>query len=334
VSLNLASKGGVVRKTIIFGNGLGMALDPNYFSLDRAIGEVWADDAILDDVGKTLIKNCLPDQTDARPHGEDDLDTLQVALSACELLSRIGEDRIHWLSEHGKHFPEAIRRFIYHTAHKFHGHQPGLPAEFIEPLVDFVKATQSHIATLNYDNLLYQPLIENEVLKGYDGYLVDGFLNAGGFAIEHVERKYKKTFGYYMHLHGSPLFVNGDDGHAHKMPQAIAGKLGSTESSHIVLTHFKHKPTVIAASDVLSAYWKLLEAALLESDGIVIVGYSGLDTHLNDLISGYPQLPIRVVEWSGAGNAGARHFYWDGLFPKRTQLTSLDSILSFKDWGA
>lgn len=322
-----------MRKTIIFGNGLGMALDPLYFSLDRAIGEVWGEDAILDEVGRTLIKNCLPDRTDARPHGEDDLDTLQVALSACELLSRIGEERIHWLSEHGKHFPEAIRRFIYHTAHKFHGHQPGLPNEFIGPLVAFVKETRSHIATLNYDNLLYQPLIENEVLKGYDGSLVDGFLNAG-FAIENLKRKFGRDFGYYMHLHGSPLFVDDDNGLAHKMPQAIAGKLGKTESSHIVLTHFKHKPTVISASDVLSAYWKLLDEALLESDSIVIVGYSGLDAHLNNLISGHSRLPIRIVEWLGERDSVARHFYWEGLFPKRTQLTLLDSILSFKEWAA
>lgn len=320
-----------MRKTIIFGNGLGMALDPNYFSLDRAIGEVWADDAILDEVGRTLIKNCLPPQADARPHGEGDLDTLQVALSACEILSRIGEDRIHWLSDHGKHFPEAIRRFVYQTAFKFHGHEPGLPQEFVGPLVDFIKATKSHVATLNYDNLLYQPLINHGILQGYDGWLVDGFLN-DGFSVENVERKYGKTFGYYMHLHGSPLFVNGDGGKAMKMPQAIAGKLGSTASSHIVLTHFKHKPTVIAASDVLSGYWKLLDEALLESDGVIVIGYSGLDAHLNDLLASHPRLPIQVVEWAGAPHAATRPFYWNSIFPNRTSLVALPSVLSFTAW--
>ena len=69
-------------------------------------------------------------------------------------------------------------------------------------------------------------------------------------------------------------------------------------------------------------------------NALKLVPEAGGRTHLNDLISGYPRLPIRIVEWAGAGNSGARHFYWDGLFPKRTHLTSLESILSFKDWGA
>ena len=89
----------MARKTIIFGNGLGMALDPEYFSLDRAIGVVWDDKALLDNDSKELIINCLPRASDGRPHGEDELDTLQLALSACDFLNGISSSRIHWLSD-------------------------------------------------------------------------------------------------------------------------------------------------------------------------------------------------------------------------------------------
>lgn len=58
------------RKTLIFGNGLGMALDPNFYTLDAAIGRVWDGADALDEVTKNLVRNCLPDDGDIeRPHG-------------------------------------------------------------------------------------------------------------------------------------------------------------------------------------------------------------------------------------------------------------------------
>jgi len=80
-----------------------------------------------------------------------------------------------------------------------------LPIGFENSVVDYVRETKSHVATLNYDKLLYQSLIENEILSGFDGTLVDGMLNRG-FDEKALERRYGKDFGYYLHLHGSPLF--------------------------------------------------------------------------------------------------------------------------------
>lgn len=73
----------MARKTLIFGNGLGMALDPDFFSLDRAIGRVWDENTVLDDRTKNLVRFCLGDDAD-RPHGEEDLDDLQLVVSACD----------------------------------------------------------------------------------------------------------------------------------------------------------------------------------------------------------------------------------------------------------
>ncbi len=320
----------MARKTIIMGNGLGMAVDPTYFALDRAIGDTWSDENLLDGPSKLLIGNCLPDDGDDRPHSEDDLDTLQLALSSCELLSRIGATRIHWLSEEGKKFPVAVRRFIYHTAIEFHGHPAGLPPDFIDGLAGFIRESKSHLATLNYDNLLYQPLIEREILSGYSGALVDGF-HSSGFDPEHLERKYGRTFGYYLHLHGSPLFVDRDHV-TYKLHQGEVAEDEGTISSHIVLTHFRHKVTVIGASDLLTAYWFKLVEAIGESEEIILFGCSGNDAHLNDVLRARPDVPVRVVEWIGSGDQAERIRKWSELVSREISLVQCDSVLDFRDW--
>lgn len=223
------------RKTVIFGNGLGMSLNPEIFSLDHAIGIVWDDEDILSEAQKQLICNCLPDDRAGRPQGEDELDKLQLALSACDFLVGIPGSRIHWLSDEGQEFPVAVRKLIYNTARQFHQTGEELPAEFVEPFCDFIGRTESHIGTLNYDNLLYQPMIDRGLLRGYDGALVDGF-HGVGFAKGNLERKYGRTFGYYLHLHGSPLFVDRDH-RTIKLHQFDLTEQNDTISSHIVLTH-------------------------------------------------------------------------------------------------
>lgn len=306
-----------------------MALDAAYFSLERAIGVVWEDDGLLNDADKELISNCLPEGV-GQPHGEDELDVLQIALSACDLLTAIPGSRIHWLSDEGKRFPVAVRQFIYHTALQFHQFHAALPDAFLGPLAEFVNETNTHIATLNYDNLLYQPLIEREVLKGYSGALVDGFHTAG-FDVENMERKYGRTFGYYLHLHGSPLFVERG-GRVVKLKQGELFEHADTISSHIVLTHFKHKPTVISASDVLMSYWRKLVEALNESEEILLVGYSGADTHLNALLHSASNVPARVVEWEGAGQQEERIEYWASLLAREVTLVRKANILEFIEW--
>ncbi|MEC5080545.1 hypothetical protein [Xanthomonas oryzae] len=319
----------MARKTLIFGNGLGIALDPDFFSLDRAIGRVWDENTVLDDMTKNLVRFCLGDDAD-RPHGEEDLDDLQLVVSACDFLSRTGGGEIHWLSDHGKLFPDAVRKFLYQTSLCFHQRSFSLPLDFTGPLAAFLHATHSHVATLNYDNLLYQPMIESQVLSGYSGALVDGFLEAG-FAEKNLERKFRRVFGYYMHLHGSPLFVDRGS-QVVKLKQADLGDDDDITGSHIVLTHVKHKETVIAASPLLSCYWGKLANALAESEAVVLVGYSGCDNHLNALLRSSGTSAIRVVEWEGAGHEGNRQFFWNNLLGRDIQLVRIASILEFTDW--
>lgn len=319
------------RKTLIFGNGLGMALDPDFFTLDGAIGRIWHGQDALEDDAKSLIRACLVNDGNVdRPHGEDDLDNLQLVVSACDFLGKVGQQDVHWLSEHGRKFPDAVRKFLYRTALQFHRREHVLPPEFTGPLAAFVHETNSHIATLNYDNLLYQPMIEAYVLSGYGGALVDGLINAG-FSEENLERKWGRVFGYYMHLHGSPLFVDRD-GSIVKLRQSELDEDHEVVGSHIVLTHVKHKETVIASSPLLSVYWDYLVKALTESDEAILFGYSGYDRHLNLLLRSRSPAAVTVVEWEGAGSKSERAAHWLAVLGRDVNLVRTENILSFTDW--
>jgi len=206
-----------------------------------------------------------------------------------------------------------------------------LPLEFALPLAAFLHETHSHVATLNYDNLLYQRMIEAQVLSGYGGALVDG-MPAGGFSPENLERRWGRNFGYYLHLHGSPLFVDQDNV-IRKLAQGALGGDDDVVGSHIVLTHVKHKPTVIAASPLLQSYWQHLEAALTESEEVILFGYSGLDTHLNELLERRAPAHIRVVEWEGAGEQSQREAFWAKALAKPAAVTRMESILAFTGWA-
>lgn len=317
------------RKLIVFGNGLGMAVDPDHFSLSSALAYVWELPNFLTQPQKQLIERCL--QRPGPPEGEYELDTLHQAVTYCKALSRLGDGDEHWLTKDGIAFPDATATYIHKVATKLHNYEENLPGRFSESLVDFVKASRSHIATLNYDKLLYNLFIDKNIVDGYNGYLVDGMLN-DGFSAAALERKYDNDFGYYLHLHGSPLFVNNGN----KIVKLSRNELRldkNEASEHIVLTHIKRKPSVIAASEALSTYWDYLQFALSESKEIILFGYSGQDTHLNHMLRPYLNYKrLRIVEWCGAGNQNEREKYWRSTLGQTVAVTRLDDITDFTDW--
>lgn len=324
------------RKTIIFGNGLGMALDSKFYLLSKALSDTWgaSDDndffpaTYLSPETKTLIETCLAKK--GSPEGEDDLDKLQTSVFACNFLDNVGqglqENNLHWLTEHGKNFPMVIRHYVHDVASAFHNSSYELPDDFASPLSEFIKKTKSHIATLNYDPLLYN-LLKSDHLDGYNGDLVDGIWGAG-FKESNLERKYQKNFGYYLHLHGSPLFYESS-GKVKKASNPTTHKCGR----HIVLTHVAHKPSIIASSVILKAYWKRLISCISESEEVILFGYSGLDDHLNQLISGRTN-NVHIIEWKSPDyDEVERHQFWsDALQVDWPRLTPMESILEFIDW--
>lgn len=323
------------RKLIIVGNGLGMALDPEHFSLGTALADIWAKEGFLNPKQKNLIARCLG--RNGAPKGELELDQLHRAVTYCKALNQIGVERqahSHWLTTDGQDFPDITAQYIHKVATQLHNYDGNLPSDFEKSLIDFVKNTKSHVATLNYDKLLYSSFIDNGVFSGtyQSTCLVDGMIDRG-FSSDALERKCGNTYGYYLHLHGSPLFVNQDE-KVLKLSRDELTLERNEASEHIVLTHVEHKPSVIAASRVLSTYWDYLRFALSEVQEVILFGYSGLDTHLNMLLRPYlGALSLRVVEWSGAGDEATRENYWKDKLAlenvKKMKIIRLDNITDF-----
>ena len=330
-----------MRKLLLFGNGLGMALKPDFFNLEKALSCVWNYNCIITPYEKKLISFCLPTEILTPPSREEQLDHLHMAVNACELLDHIYKKnhisienkKIHWLTEFGENFPATCKKYIWHVAAYFHRYQADLPEKFSANLVSYIKNSRSHVATLNYDNLLYKCFWDNNLLDGYNGFLVDGMLNSG-FQAENLDRKYNNDFGYYLHLHGSPLFYERD-GNIYKSSQGeLLTNINPYRKFHLVLTHIRHKPNVIASSYVLRSYWQRLTQILLESEEVIIFGYSGFDEHLNERLSSFTKnIKFKIIEWSGAGSKAERSIFWNKILGKSIDLIQLDDITTFTEWG-
>lgn len=317
------------RKLLIFGNGLGMSLDPAHFSLSAALENIWDRDNFLSLEQKHLIARCLG--REGAPEREDELDLLHQVVTHCRFLNFIGNDDVHWLTAEGQSFPNITATYLHKVATKLHNYNGFLPQPFEEALVRFIRNTKSHVATLNYDKLLYNSFIDNNLVNGYDGCLIDGMLDRG-FSADALERRFDNDFGYYLHLHGSPLFIE-NEGSILKLTRDQLNLQCDVPSRHIVLTHVKHKPSVITASHALSTYWDYLQFALSEAEEIILFGYSGFDRHLNMLLKPYLiRIPLRVVEWSGAGEQAERENYWNRCFGQRVTVERLDNISNFTNW--
>lgn len=331
-----------MRKVLIFGNGIGRALDNDYFSLERALQSAWDDPSVLTEDQKGLIRQCLPQsviETDpaVAPKSEDELDILQRILAACDEISKqeVGNGPT-WLTANGRMFPTAIKSYIHRAACHFHQGPYSLPADFATPLKDFILSTRSHVATLNYDELLYRSFVGSEVFRGYSC-MFDGF--NGAFDDAKLVRRDPIRQCYYLHLHGSPLFYSTHNGDIHKAGMSSLSSFAGYSSNHLVLTHVKHKTSVIAASPVLMSYWNRLAEACHESEAIVLVGYSGGDIHLNQLIRNYiGEKRLEIVERKKpdyAGNDGilTRQKYWNNLVGVDPVFWWYENILSHTNWN-
>lgn len=169
------------RTVIVVGNGLGMAVDATYFNLEAGLRAGWNSSKQLCEEHKALIKELLPPGKE-HPTQEEDLEALQLALFAVETLQGVASRNVGgWLNGEAAKMPQAFKRYIHEVGMYFHKYDLDTTTQkaqfdwFIEKLAVFLKDTKSHIATLNYDNLLYDSLIREGVLDG-SKYLVDGYV--------------------------------------------------------------------------------------------------------------------------------------------------------------
>lgn len=326
--------------TIVIGNGVGMAIDPDYFKLEAGLAYVTGKlteeqrDIIGIDQGKI-------------PASEKELEVHHKILSAClELMQH--EDFLNCLNDTGRKFPETYQDFIYQVARYFYdfdfGNNHKNYDNFIEKLIQYInKIDRCHIATLNYDKLLYKSLIGKNILKGYDGKLVDGmYTSTTGFKPENLNRLYN-DFGWYMHLHGSPAFYTKKDGTISKssldqLPSFFS--CNDVKHNHIVLAKTEIKPYIIANSKLLDCYFRFFSYALAESENLILFGYSGDDDHINaeikSILSNQNEFNIKVVEWKGNHKKDERENFWkkqllpeNCCYNKKILLNLLDDIFDY-----
>jgi hypothetical protein len=109
-----------------------------------------------------------------------------------------------------------------------------------------------------------------------------------------------------------------------------------TDKHHIVLSSSDHKPILIAASTILSEYWRRINRAMNMTDVVILFGYSGNDDHLNSLISDTcVGKRVCVIEWDQAGSAASRQQHWKQKLPKcLIELHQLPDLMSFTQWAS
>lgn len=327
-----------MKQLYIFGNGLGRSFENDFYSLKRALEHSWGVNGPLDDTQRQLIHNCLSDDVVEKeisaPTDEGQLRDLQRAVDACDLLEKFqhrADAECCWLSDDGKRFPNAVRSYIHDAASQFHSPEMKLPSEFEKKLIEFVEKERPHIATLNYDDLLYEAFTETPIFKKH--MLRDGFLY-GSFDFD-TQRKWlnKQKEGWFLHLHGSPLFVT-KEGSEKKITRADLDSYKGADQIHLVLTDAKSKPSTIRSSAILKAYWEELERILAQPAQVTLFGYGGNDLHLNQLLSNTnDETSIRVVSRTPEDTGKAKE-NWRNRF-RGKEITDkgfifLDCILDHK----
>lgn len=227
---------------------------------------------------------------------------------------------------------------MHRAASYFHEGPHSLPAEFVQPIIEHVKNSRSHIATLNYDELLYRSFVGTDLFNGYSC-LIDGFVPH--FDSSNLERLRPGSQSYYLHLHGSPLYHSDAEQGIRKSSMGGLAGLQGYSSTHLVLTHAIHKVSVINASPVLREYWSRLVEAMEEVDGITLFGYGGGDTHLNQLIRvHFMNKQIEIVErkrkhasYATEQGESDRFAFWEKLLGKAPLCFWHENILDHRNWS-
>lgn len=324
--------------TILIGNGLGMAIDPNHFAIDRGLYSAWSR---LNPEHRGRIKNLITDKTDLNT--EEQLDKHYEVIQACLMLSKIEQhSNLAWLHDDAKNFPDNFRDFIVNAALHFFEYEIKDHSKFnffLEKLKSYILNHNTHLITLNYDKLIYDRFsVDQEVMFFDKGRLMDGFfVNSTGFT---PSRLWDSSIGYYIHLHGSPLFyTNLQDGIINKSKfeeyNTDIANLNYLQE-HLILCATKLKPHQISNSPLLRFYWDFFKTILQQSEKIILFGYSGNDLHVNDEIANMKNKEIILVEYSYQKmERGEREKDWanklnlpDNYF-NPNNLIWLDSILDY-----
>lgn len=337
--------------TFLIGNGLGKAINPGHFDLKQGMKTGWKNTRSRKI--KSLITKFL---CKAKPTSEKDLEKIQD----CFLKLQSIEHQIKGLPRALKNTlenyinkdKEKFYNYLFNvSSHFYHYNLETTKPEilfkfncFINNFCSYLIARKTngdnvHIATLNYDGLLYKSFIDkkDKIFNGYSGCLVDGITNSG-FNKNNLQQKMGKTFGWYLHLHGSPLFYSENSrikkNNYNKSTSAFDTVKYKHGRKHIILCHPKQKYETIQYSEILKEYLEHFKVAISHSDCLVMLGYGGEDSYINEIIKNFlkDEGVVLVIERSAEGLHTERSIFWkERLCTEKTKfkLVQKESILDF-----
>lgn len=276
--------------TIIIGNGLGMAIDPTHFLIQTGIEKAWNE---VNFKTQERIKKLVTNHADLNT--ESQLKNHYHVIQACLMLSKIeNHSNLSWLDPEARSFPENFRDFVVNVALHYFNYEPEDYAalnKILEKLKKYIQNNKkTHLVTINYDKLIYDRFsTDSEIMSSTAGKLVDGFLVHKGGYTPSILWEVKDDTGFYLHLHGSPLFYT--DNSSGVIDKSKFDEFKSDVSNeafyqeHLILCPTNFKPILISQSPLLRSYWDFFKKALKESNKIILFGYSGNDLHVNEEIS-------------------------------------------------
>jgi SIR2-like protein len=327
--------------TILIGNGLGMAVDPDHFRIDAGLNHAWMN---LPTEQQDRIKNLITGKSAL--NSEEQLDKHYAVIQACLMLNKIeSHSNLEWLHPNAKKFPENFRNFIADTAWHFFEYsctdsdKNAQLNKFIENLKSYISNNNTHLATLNYDGLIYDRIVNSEIMNPSGGKLIDGFyIHQGGF---HPSRLSGDNRCYYLHLHGSPLFYSDFEKDIINKDSYKTFAENKTKEDylreHLILCKTSLKLSRITSSPLLNSYWDFFKSSLFQSHKIILIGYSGNDPHVNTEISNVRGgREIIIIEYSDQSvDKKAREKDWSiklqlgNNYFNDSNLIWLDSILDY-----
>lgn len=286
---------------ILIGNGLGLSLDDDFFSLAKGMKEAWDK---LTKQEQSLIKTLLG----KIPQNEDDLLSLQYFNKAIysskdrSRILKIGELCLSSLSCIIEKFRKNVAgSYICHPSRGFFENKhfqnfADQLAQFILKHGDKDRWDNICLATVNYDNLLYSYYLfkkypcpldsssKNIIGGDTEGVFQDGFCKKDGriifdpYCLYHL----RKRQGFYLHLHGS-IKYHSTDGQIQKIRHEDINGLEIT-TKDIVLANSEEKLDAINGSQLLRHYWNIFEDHIFKCDTMIILGCGGKDNHINNII--------------------------------------------------
>lgn len=334
--------------TFLFGNGLGMAIDPEAFNLRKIANEL-SEEEKYSTMNKFIKGNVEAEDPlklmQATAHGYHDILNIIENLGFSDANGNEFEQLNYHIKEmvKSKDFAvvKALNQFVNDLVKKIFNYNVPSCSKIVKSFNSFMNnlwdliaqmnstSTKIHFTTLNYDSLIYESFVANKIK------LTDGFLPSGKghcFKARNLIQgllPHHDCIGLYLHLHGSPLFYSNKEGN--EIYKHIKLELAYDEIEydlrHIVLGSFKQRS--IQESSLLTTYWDVFYTALKWSKTVILFGYSGRDMHVNEALhfwSEYVDEVLKIfsdseisekkrlviVEWDGGDNS-EHEFCYDKL---------------------